>query len=119
MSQDKMLSTSYWSKFNPVTDISEGQDSKEISEQIDKRQSDPSQSNITSSYNQEFATQSTTYSEYPPTKKISKDNYSYFWWISLAVLSCIVVIILIISILYICRKKFIRGIEPQDIEDII
>ena len=74
VSRDKMLSTSYWSKLNPVTDISEGQNSKEISEQIDKRQSAPNHSNITSSYNEEFATQSTTYSEYPPTKNSSKDN---------------------------------------------
>ena len=117
VSQDKMLSTSYWSKFSPVTDISEGQDFKEISEQIDKRQSDPNQSIITLSYNEEFATQSTTSPEYSPKKKISKDNYSYFWWISLAVLSCVVVVIIIISILYICRKKFIRGIEPRDIEE--
>ena len=48
VSQDKMLSTSYWSKFNSGTQISEGQNSNQISEQIDKRQSAPNHSNITS-----------------------------------------------------------------------
>ena len=113
---DEVLSTSYWSKFNSVTEISEGVESNQIREEIDRSQSDHKKSNNRSNYNEELGIGSANYSEYPPGK-ISTGKYRYFWWISLTVLSCIVVAILIISILYLCRKKFIRRLQGRNNED--
>ena len=107
--EDKMLSSRYGTRYPSVTELPEREDTKQISEQIDKRQS-------TSMYNEGFETKTTRYSEYPQSQNLKDGNNRYFWWILLAI-SCIVVTIIIPSIVHLCRKKLLRRIQPQDIED--
>ena len=107
--EDKMLSSRYGTTYPSVTEMPEREDTKPISEQIDKRKS-------TSMYNEGFETKTTRYSEYPQSQILKDRNNRYFWWILLGI-SCIVVIIIIPSIVYLCRKRLLRRIQPQDIED--
>ena len=104
-----MLSSRYGTTYPSVTEMPEREDTKQISAQIDKRQS-------TSMYNEGFETKTTRYSEYPQSQNLKDGNNRCFWWILLGI-SCIVVIIIIPSIVYRCRKKLLRRIQPQDIED--
>ena len=53
-----MPSSRYGTRYPSVTELPEREDTKQISEQIDKRQS-------TSMYNEGFETKTTRYSEYP------------------------------------------------------
>ena len=77
---DKMLPTPYLSTFHSVTEMSDRDVSNQITEQIDKMISTPDHSNILSTYIEEFALETSTYSEYQRPKS-SKSKYKYFWWI--------------------------------------